>query len=321
MEEKKLYPLAFCSLADEYGWGTDEFLLADLGYRDSLIREGWLAGNAISEIMDTYLDRVVGDNTFSYWGRQFPVQIKRIDVRGTMPLRVHPDTETAEQRYDFLGRRKIWYVLKASPDSRLLVGWNHDTDASEVYSACLDGSVRGILSYFTPMPGRFIHIPAGTPHAACGKVELLEVSESSPLDFCLSGMGEPVHPDEFDESLNLVDALDFIDYKAFGGQMESPSGVFADYPEFVIRQIDLHSPATVDGSPDAFVIYVCTSGSAVLQLEVLGQKVNYALKAGKALLVPAECEGFALIPEEKGTGLLQITVPFREQRDSYTDKS
>ncbi len=60
MEEKKLYPLAFCSLADEYGWGTDEFLLADLGYRDSLIREGWLAGNAISEIMDTYLDRVVG---------------------------------------------------------------------------------------------------------------------------------------------------------------------------------------------------------------------------------------------------------------------
>ncbi|MBO4475498.1 MAG: hypothetical protein J5737_02075 [Bacteroidales bacterium] len=317
MDEKRLYPLSFCTLADEYGWGTDEFLLADLGYRDSLIREGWLAGNAISEIMDTYLDRVVGDNAFSYWGRQFPVQIKRIDVGGTMPLRVHPDTETAEQRYDFLGRRKVWYVLKASPDARLLVGWNHDTDASEVYSACADGSVKGMLKEFAPKAGQFIHIPAGTPHAACGKVELLEVSESSPLDFCLSGLGEDVHPDEFDESLNLVDALDFISYGEFTGNLENPSGTFADYPEFEVRHIDLHSPASVDGSPDSFVIYVCVKGSAVLQLDVLGQKANYALNACKALLVPAECEGFALIPRERGTELLQISVPFQEPRDSY----
>ena len=98
MEEKRLYPLGFCSLADSYPWGTDEFLLADLGYRDSLIRDGWLAGNSMSELMDTYMDRVVGENAFEFWGRQFPLQVKRISVNGTMPLRVHPDAETAVQR-------------------------------------------------------------------------------------------------------------------------------------------------------------------------------------------------------------------------------
>ena len=321
MEEKKLYPFSFCTLADEYGWGTDEFLLADLGYRDSLIREGWLAGNAFSELMDTYMDRLVGDNTFGYWGRQFPVQVKRIAVSGTMPLRVHPDTDTAGQRYDFLGRRKIWYVLSASSSARLLVGWNRDTDASEVYSACADGSVRALLREFAPKPGQFIHIPPGIPHAATGKMEILEVSESSPLDFCLSGLGEPVHPDEFDSSLNLVDAMDFIDYKEFTGNMEHPSGKFADYPEFVVEQIDLHSPATVDGEADAFVIYVCAKGSAVLRLDVFGQTASYELARGRALLVPAECPGFALVPEEQGTVLLQITVPYREQRDSYLSKA
>ena len=56
MEEKKLYPLRFCTLLDEYGWGSDEFKIADLGYRDSLVRDGWLAGNAVSEVMDTYMD-------------------------------------------------------------------------------------------------------------------------------------------------------------------------------------------------------------------------------------------------------------------------
>ena len=52
-EEKKLYPLRFCSIQDEYVWGKDEFILADLGYRDSLVKDGWLAANTISEVMDT----------------------------------------------------------------------------------------------------------------------------------------------------------------------------------------------------------------------------------------------------------------------------
>ncbi len=321
MDEKKLYPLSFCTLADEYGWGTDEFLLADLGYRDSLIREGWLAGNAISEIMDTYLDRVVGDNTFEFWGRQFPVQIKRISVDGTMPLRVHPDADTALQRYDFLGRRKLWYVLSASPGAVIYAGWNKDTDAAEVFSACSDGSAERLLQRFEAVSGSYIHIPPGTPHAAAGRLEILEISESSPLDFCLSGLGQPVHPDEFDESLNLVDALDFIDYRKFEGKLAHAGGRIADFPEFVVEQIDLFAPAKVSGEADAFVAYVCTKGTAMLEMDVLGRKAVYRIDRGKALLVPAECQDFVLVPAQQGTTLLQITVPVREQKDSYLSAS
>ena len=103
-EEKKLYPFKFCTLQDEYPWGSETFSLADLGYRDSLVREGWLAGNSIAEVMDTYLDRVVGDEVYNYYGRQFPICVKHLCVHGRMPLRVHPDDETAAQRYDFLGK-------------------------------------------------------------------------------------------------------------------------------------------------------------------------------------------------------------------------
>ena len=321
MEEKKLYPLGFCVLADEYGWGTDEFLLADLGYRDSLIRSGWLAGSSISELMDTYMDRVVGDNAFTFWGRQFPVQLKRIAVNGTMPLRVHPDTETAAQRYDFLGRRKLWYVLDAGADAQILAGWKRDTDASEMYAACTQGDVLPLLKSFSPRPGQYIQIPAGTPHAASGKLEILEISESSPLDFCLSGMGSPVHPDEFDEALNIVDAMDFIDYKAFKGKLESGGGRIADFPEFVVERTELRLPALVSGEADNFVVYVCASGSAALSIDVLGRKATYDLSRAKALLVPAECPGFTIAPRAEGTVLLQVSVPFRTQRDGYTAES
>ena len=80
--------------------------LADLGYRDSLVREGWLAGNSIAEVMDTYLDRVVGDNVYNFYGRQFPVCVKQLRVRGRMPLRVHPDDETAIRNGVLLARQK-----------------------------------------------------------------------------------------------------------------------------------------------------------------------------------------------------------------------
>ena len=317
-EEKKLYPFKFCTLQDDYPWGSEEFKLADLGYRDSLIREGWLAGNSIAELMDTYLDRVVGDNVYEYYGRQFPVCVRLLRVRGRMPLRVHPDDETAAQRYDFLGKEKLWYVLRAGADARLLVGFRRDTDAAEVYAKCLDGSMEDVLNVVAPHAGQCLHIPAGTPHAAFGDVEILEIGESSPMDFCLCGWGEEVHPDEFDPALTLVDALDFMNYRKF--QSAAPQGdSIVDLPQLRVHRIPL-TVALAVSSPEAasFTLYSCTQGAAILQLPVAGGSLDYPLKAGETMLVPAECTQFRLLPAERDTLLLETTV-VRNDADPYID--
>ena len=324
MEEKKLYPFRFCTLQDEYSWGSDEFKLADLGYRDSVVRDGWLAGNAISEVMDTYLDRVVGENVYNFWGRQFPVQVKHIRVKGKMPLRVHPDAETAEQRYDFLGREKLWYVLRAGKGARLLLGFNRDTDASELYGKCLDGSVEELLNSVEPVAGEFFHIRPGVPHAACGDIEIIEVSESSPLDFCLCAWGQEVSEEEFDPGLNLVDALDFIDYKAWKAP-EAPHPhegevvrKLVDIPEFTVTLLQLTDPLHIYSERfDSFILYTCLRGEASVQLEVLGQTASFPFKKGETLLVPAECPDFFLVPTDRDTVILETTVAPREEQDSY----
>ena len=63
--------------------------LADLGFADTLVENGWLASNPLSELMETYLDRLVGENAFQDYGTQFPVSVKTMDVKARTPLRVN----------------------------------------------------------------------------------------------------------------------------------------------------------------------------------------------------------------------------------------
>ena len=333
MEEKRLYPLTFCTIQDDYAWGSEEFKLADLGYRDNYIREGWLASNTLSELMDMYMDRVVGDNVFEFFGRQFPFQVKRLDVNGRMPLRVHPDDETAAQRYDSLGKEKFWYVLKAGSDARAALGFVRDTDAGELYDACVKsaGSVDGsaaleaLLNIQALHTGDCLHIAPGTVHAAAGDVTIIEVSESSPMDFCLSGWGVPVGDEEFDPALTLVDALDFIDYRKYVhdtscGLSGASRAVrrLIDISQFTVSLAESADPLHIYSDKfNSCLAYYCLEGGASIRMDLDGIRMEHSLKAGELVLVPADCPDFVLEPVLAGTRLLEITVGEQSGTDAY----
>lgn len=327
-EDKSLYPFKFCSLQDDYSWGSEDFRIADLGYRDSLVREGWLAGNSLGEIMDMYVDRVVGENNFDFYGRQFPVCVRILNVKGRMPLRVNPDDELAAQRYDFLGKEKLWYVAEADEDATLMIGFRRDTDASELLSKCEDGSVGDILNVIAVHKGQHFHIAPGTPHCAAGRLKIIEISESSPLDFCLCGWGEEISETEFDPSLSPVDALDFIDYRKYSAKDECGCNhhhhdeeetvhKMIDLPQFTVTRLALTDPMHIYSDKfESFIIYSCVSGEASVQIHVLGQTANYGFKEGETMLIPAECPDFLLVPTDRSTVVLETTV-HREDPDPY----
>lgn len=319
-EDKKLYPTRFCTLEDKYNWGSEEFKLADLGYRDSLVRDGWLAGNSLSEIMDMYMDRVTGEDVFSRLGRQFPLTVKNIHVKGRMPLRVHPDDTTAAQRYDLLGKEKLWYISRTGKDARLILGFLKNTDASELYARCIDGSVSDIINTVAAHSGQVIHIAPGTVHAAEGDLDIIEISEASPMDFCICGWGKEVSSEEFDESLTLVDALDFINYKRFVADSPSKESLI-NLPQFCVNRLDLKNAIRIHGeNSDQFELYTCVSGAASVQVEVFGQTASFPFSQGETIMVPAECPDFILSPTAEGTILLESLVPHTQETDSYINQ-
>ena len=310
-EEKKVYPLTFTTLEDKYAWGKEEFKLADLGYRDSYIREGWLAGNLLSEVMDMYMDSIVGENVFGLYGRQFPFQIKNITVSGKMPLRVHPGDTVAEQRYDALGKEKLWIITNAGKDARLALGFREDTTAGKLVEGCTEGDIEGILNIRPVREGEYFLIPSGTPHAALGELSILEISESSALDFCLSGWGEEVSSEEFDPEMSLEEALDFINYSSWQEpETGAGTGELVSIPQFSVRTIALDDPIHIhEGDFDSCVAYFCVNGKA--SVRTAGEESGdlcITLDKNRVILVPADVTDFTVTPVEAGTELIEVYV-------------
>ena len=297
-EERQLYPFRLCTIEDKYAWGSEEFKLADLGYRDTLIRDGFLAGNSISEVMDMYMDAVVGEKVFGWLGRQFPLQLKYLRIDGRYPFMVHPSDEVASQRYDLLGKQKCWRVLEASEDARLYLGFREDTDAAALCDACAAGTLTELMNVVKPVPGDMFDIAPGTVHGASGHLVILEVSESSALDFLVWHWGDVADPGQFEESLDLVSALDFIDYRKY------------TQPSDRVFSVDvLHLDEPLDFSSDrfdAFTLFSCLRGSAAVR--DLGQEGGEAhvFHAGEAVLVPADCTSYTLVPAAADTIVLEI---------------
>lgn len=190
--DSKLVPL---TKSDKIGESVE---IADLGVTDSEVENGWLSGSTISEIMETYLEDVVGENVYSRYGRQFPISVRHLDVEGSMPLQVCPDDEIAAQRYDTLGNTKLWYVMDAEPGSCVYMGFRRDISAAELYGRCQDGTLDEVLNPITAHKGDAFLIPPGLVHSAKGGVVLAEVSEASDLNFSIYNWNKPLETQTVD---------------------------------------------------------------------------------------------------------------------------
>lgn len=330
--EKKLYPFKFIPVASRRPWGghdlvdklgkefvecdeegneieigQDELIgesweLADMGIEDSVVTNGWLAGNTIGELMETYLERIVGENVYNYYGRQFPLLIKFLDINDKLSVQVHPDDEVAAERYDSLGKSELWYILDAKPGAKIYMGFKREVTAQEFYDRCHDGTVEELLNVIYPKKGDVLFITPGTVHAADGGILLAEIQESSDMTFRLYDWGREKNPATA-RPIHLEEAIDIIDYRPYdlGKYRKGPLwGAEASHvpccdhdchcddhdhhhehtakegdvvetlveaAQFVVSKLNLSDPLHIYTEKfGSFIIYVCIEGAASIQV-------------------------------------------------------
>lgn len=346
MEQKKLYPITFNKETERHSWGTETFALADLGIVDTVAADGWLAGNTLSDIMETYMERISGEDVYGHYGRQFPVTVSFLEIGGQMPVMCHPDDEAAGQRYDALGKRTLWYVAEASPDARIYLGFKDEMSASGLYEKCLDGTVMDTLNVIVPKKGDSLHISPGTIYSAKGRLRIVSVSEASAITFMLHD------PDGNAEDSHIADAIDLIDYgrtdislclnhsdlnhgnlnrsgnpSGNAGTPVSATGSGAagrqllSSREFSVNEINAGDPVKVTAG-NSFTIYVCTGGGVSIQVPSKyaaggSSMENFPLKEGGTVLMPADIGEFFLVPTDRDTVLLEVLIEKCDEIDNY----
>lgn len=361
METKKqLYPLKFIPIPSKRPWGGDALIkvlgksfvetdkdgnevpltssdrigesweVADMGAQESVVDAGWLAGNTLEELMETYMDRIVGDDVFQWYGLQFPLLIKFLDINDKLSVQVHPDDKTAQERYDSLGKAEIWYVMDAKPGASVYMGFNRKVSPQEFYDRCHNGTVEEILNVIHPKKGDSIFIKPGTVHAADGGLLIAEIQESSDMTFRLYDWGREFNPATA-RKMHLDEAIDVVNYDLFDdslwrrgpewtGKAPERNSVtnLVHCDQFTVNQIQLSDPVKATmGHAGSFLIYICAEGAMSVQYQGKDACESVTVKKGETVLVPEDMGEIFLVPHQSNTLVLEATVQKREEKDEY----
>lgn len=304
---KKLYPLKFTPILKEKIWGNENWLLSDMEDAVSVVENGFLADNDLSDILETYLGDLVGDEVFEYFNLQFPLIVKIINAREPLSVQVHPDDETAMERYYSYGKDEYLLVTEAKKDARIYMGFKRDVTATEFYEACHNGTAAELLNCITPRKGDVYPVKAGTVHAVGSGVTAIEVSQPSVITFRLFDWGRENDPGKC-RDIHLEEALDIIDFKAKSDSKE-------EIDKFCIRQIPLTKTLLI--SPETYksmIVFVGVDGES----EIRYKDDIYTLSPMEAILIPASLDELSIAPKENKSTVLQVTMPhFDLEEDSY----
>jgi len=321
-----LYPLKFNPILKDKIWGgtrlksifnkpavTDKlgetWELSGYEGDESVVTNGFLAGNNLTELIEIYMGELVGDKIFDEFGLSFPLLFKLIDANDNLSIQVHPGDEVAAERHNSYGKTEMWYVVAAEDGAELIIGFNKDCTQEEYLDALSKDKVEDLLQKVKVKKGDVFFIPAGLVHAIGRGVLVAEIQQSSDITYRIYDY-KRTDDNGNERDLHTEEALDVIDFSASKDPKtkyqakvnESTNLISCDY--FTTNIIQIDKPINLNyATLDSFVVYMCMEGDMLIISE--GEKLK--VSKGDTILIPASLNELVLIPENKVT-LLEIYI-------------
>lgn len=325
---KNLYPLKFRPIYKERIWGGSK--LPDLlnkkytldrcgesweisAVQDdiSVVSDGFLKGNNLEELIEVYMDELVGEKIYDRFGTEFPLLIKYIDANDRLSIQVHPNDEMSKERHGAFGKTEMWYVVQAEEGSELISGFNRTIDRDSYLIALENDKLENLMQFDPARAGDVFFIPAGRVHAIGKGIVVAEIQQTSDVTyriFDFNRVDDKGQPRELHTELAL-DAIDFKHHKNGHTDYqpkENEPVELAKCEYFTTNLLNLTTSLERDFSKtDSFVIYLCFEGTYTLHWE--GESIP--VQKGETILVPACIENFSLKPgKDEVTKLLEVYV-------------
>lgn len=320
-----LYPLKFEPICLEKIWGGnrlktllnkkydskncgESWEISGVEGNISVVANGFLKGNDLSELIEIYMGDLVGDKVYEKFGNEFPLLIKFIDAQDDLSIQVHPNDELSKERHNAFGKTEMWYVLDAANGALINSGFNQPVD-KEKYLECLEnGNLINLLKYDEAKVGDVFFIPAGRVHAIGKGSMVAEIQQTSDVTYRIfdynrkddKGNERELHTEQ------ALDAIDFSyldDYKTNYKTELNKSVEIVKCEYFTTNIIELNQPVEKDYSLlDSFVIYITLEGDYEIETAEGTEKVC----KGETILVPASAEQVKLKPKNGKVKLLEV---------------
>ena len=282
----------------------EAWVISDLERFPTTVANGSHSGDLLQDLVEVYMDELVGGKVYEAFGNQFPVLMKFIDAADDLSIQVHPNDEYALENEGCLGKTEMWYVLPSSPEAAIYLGWNQDMNPSLIHAKIQDGTLANYLREYKVKEGDVALIETGTVHAMLRNTIVAEIQENSDITYRLYDYNR-VGNDGRTRPLKLDKALRVLNFSA-----AKPNGVTHPEPKengavnlqktpyFTTNLISLTEPAQRDYAPlDSFVAFMCVEGQcSVTALDCESDDKAVSLKTGEAVLIPAALNDIVIDP-------------------------
>ncbi len=328
---KELYPIKFTPILKEKIWGGsklqnmlskhcenksnigESWEISSVEGDVSVVENGFLRGNSLSELIEIYMGDLVGDSVYNTFGLEFPLLIKFIDAQDDLSVQVHPNDEVAKQRHNSYGKTEMWYVVDAEPNAKLINGFVSDSNKSEYVAALQNGKLSDILNSEKVEAGDVYFIPAGRIHAIGKGIVVAEIQQTSDITYRIYDWGR-VDDNGNGRELHTDLALDVINYKAEKKYKTSYKSELNKTVNLTVCQYFISNIISLKGSLskdynliDSFVVYMCVEGQFYIHTD---EGLVYKISKGETVLIPAIMKSFELKSDELSKILeIYVVVP------------
>jgi mannose-6-phosphate isomerase len=326
--DNNLYPLKFKPVFKEKIWGGQKirtsmgldfsplpncgeaWVLSGVPGSESIVVNGFLEGNTLNELLEIYMDELVGEKVFDNHNEEFPILIKFIDSNDWLSIQVHPDDELARERGFLNGKSEMWYVLEAEPGAELIAGFRKEVDKETYRELLKEKKLTEVLNSEKAAAGDVFYMPAGRIHAMGPGILIAEIQQTSDTTYRIydwdrtdeAGNARELHTDL------ALDAIDFNvreSYRSRYKPVRNEVAAMVHSPYFNTNMILVNEPLIREyGLLDSFVIHLCVEGTYRIEFEGGSETA----KKGDAVLVPAVIDDIRIVPDGNAA-VIEIYMP------------
>ena len=283
----------------------EAWVMSDVEKYPTEVSNGAHAGDNLQDLLEVYMDELVGEKVYDVFGNHFPLLLKFIDATDDLSIQVHPDDDYALENEKSLGKTEMWYVLPSKGDAAIYLGWNQQMNVSLIHAAIADGTLSEYLREYKVHEGDVAYIPAGTVHAMRRNTIVAEIQENSDITYRLYDYNR-IGNDGKKRPLKLDKALQVMDFNpdneaSYAPTMPRIDGVvnLKKTPYFTANLLSPTRPVQRDYAPlDSFVAYMCVEGQCeVTALDCETEDKSVSMRMGEAVLIPATLNDILITPQ------------------------